>query len=280
MAVTDLEEHIVLWRLKPDGEPFETHSSWLCFVRRGDDRALLKVFKPDSDEAPSARFLAAHKARGTVRLLESDENAILIERISPGTELTQLSVEGRDDDATHIICDTIVKLQSSHADVHGWPGHEEQVREFERRIAIPPLTAEIAARAHAMFLELEASQSHRVLLHGDLHHENILFDETRGWLAIDPKGVVGDLAYELAAPLRNPLELPDTFMTPAQMDRRVRIYCERLKLDRERVLGWCFARNAVAALWYADRTPEPKRHKAWPAATLATLKLLEDFKGS
>lgn len=271
----ELEPHLAAWRLTPDGEPFETHSSWLSFVRRGQDRAVLKVFKPESDEAPGARFLALHKGIGTVRVLESDPNAVLLERVVPGTRLEALSFAGRDDEATHIICDTIEKLQSANADIAGWPGHEEQVAEFKRRVAIAPLTTEIAARAQALFLELEATQAHRVLLHGDLHHENILFDDKRGWLTIDPKGVIGDLAYELAAPLRNPLVDPDTFMTPAQMDRRVGIYCERLKLDRRRVLGWCFARNAIAALWYADRTPEPLRDKAWPAATLAALTLLD-----
>jgi streptomycin 6-kinase len=270
-----LDPHLTQWRLTLDGEPFETHSSWLSFVRRGQDRAILKVFKPESDEAPGARFLLLHKGAGTVRVLESDPKAILLERVVPGTRLETLSLGGRDDEATHIICDTIEKLQSARAVIAGWPGHEEQVAEFKRRIAVAPLTPEIAARAQALFLELEATQKHRVLLHGDLHHENILFDDDRGWLAIDPKGVVGDLAYELAAPLRNPLESPDTFMTPAQMDRRVGIYCERLRLERRRVLGWCFARNAIAALWYADRTPEPLRAKAWPAATLAALKLLD-----
>jgi streptomycin 6-kinase len=270
-----LDSHLAQWRLTLDGEPFETHSSWLAFVRRGQDRAVLKVFKPESDEAPGARFLLLHKGAGTVRVLESDPKAILLERIVPGTRLEALSLDGRDDKATHIICDTIEKLQSARAAIAGWQGHEEQVAEFKRRVAIAPLTAEIAARAQALFLELEATQEHRVLLHGDLHHENILFDDKRGWLAIDPKGVVGDLAYELAAPLRNPLADPDTFMTPAQMDRRVGIYCERLRLERRRVLGWCFARNAIAALWYADRTPEPQRDKAWPAATLAALKLLD-----
>jgi len=273
--VARLEPHLAKWRLTVDGEPFETHSSWLTFVRRGEDRAVLKVYKPESDEGPSARFLALHKGVGAVRVLESDPNAILLERVVPGTRLASLSLAGRDDEATHIICDTIEKLQSARADIARWQGHEEQVAEFRRRVAVAPLTAEIAARAQALFLELEATQKHRVLLHGDLHHENILFDEERGWLAIDPKGVVGDLAYELAAPLRNPLENPETFMTPAQMDRRVTIYCERLKLDRRRVLGWCFARNAIAALWYADRTPEPLRAKAWPAATLAALELLD-----
>jgi len=271
----NLDTYIAKWRLNLDGKPFETHSSWLCFVRRGHDRAVLKVFKPESDEAPGARFLSLHKGVGTVRVLESDPKAILLERIVPGKRLETLSFEGRDDEATHIICDTIEKLQSARADIDGWPGHEEQVAEFKRRIPVAPLTADIAARAQALFLELEATQEHRVLLHGDLHHENILFDENHGWLAIDPKGVISELAYELAAPLRNPLADPETFMTPAQMDRRVGIYCERLRLDRQRVLGWCFARNAIAALWYAGRTPEPLRAKVWPAATLTALKLLD-----
>ena len=270
-----LEDHIAQWRLTLDGEPFQTHSSWLAFVTRGGERAMLKVYKPDSDEAPGARYLMAHKGLGTVRVLEADEAAILIERIMPGTMLKELPVQGRDDEATHIVCDTILKLQQSRAPIAGWPGHEVQKTEFKRRNAIPPLTADIAARAEAMLLELEATQKDTVLLHGDLHHDNILFDETRGWLAIDPKGIVADLAYELAAPLRNPIESPDMFLSPAQMDRRVRIYCERLSLDRQRVLGWSFARNCVAALWYADRTPVPERVKVWPAATLAALKLLE-----
>jgi len=262
------------WRLTPDGEPFETHSSWFCFVRRDHDRALLKAFKPGSDEAPSARYLAVHRGSGTVRVLESDAAAILVERVFPGTRLTRLPADGRDDAACHIICDTIEKLQSSAVEISGWPGHDQHLAAFQR-YPISPLTPEIVARAESLFRELDASQSGRVLLHGDLHHENILFDEARGWLAIDPKGEIGEIAYELAAPLRNPLDDPDQFMSPSQMDRRVSIYCERLKLDRKRVLGWCFVRTASAALWYAGRTPEPKREKAWPAATLTALELLE-----
>jgi streptomycin 6-kinase len=275
-AAAQLDRHIAQWRLTRDAEPFETHSSWLCFVRQGERRALLKIFKPGSDEVPSARYFAAHKGSGTVRVLQSDGDAILIERISPGTRLTELSAQGRDDEASHIICDTIEKLQQSHADIAGWPGHDEHLAQFTRCRAAPPVTTEIAARAADSFRALNASQDQHVLLHGDLHHENILFDQERGWLAIDPKGEIGELAYEIAAPLRNPLESPDLFMLPAEMDRRVHIYCERLQLDRERVLGWCFARNASAALWHAGRTPEPLRDKAWSAATLTALELLQD----
>ncbi len=269
-----LHAHIERWDLTPDGQPFETVSSWLCFTMRGPERAMLKVFKPESDEGPSARYLALHKGHGTARVLESDEAAILVERIDPGTQLTTYPLGGRDDEATHVVCDTIEKLQSANADPSGWPGHDLQYGVFGSGYAVPPLTDVVVARAAATFRELEASRPECVLLHGDLHHENILFDATRGWLAIDPKGEVGEIAYELAAPLRNPLERLEEFVTPAQMDRRVRIYCERLGLDRTRVLGWCFARNCSAALWHANRTPESARAKAWATAALTALSLL------
>ena len=270
-----LQPHIERWRLTLDGAPFETHSSWLAFVTRGKDRAVLKVYKPDSDEAQGTRYIAAHDGAGTVRVLEHDDAGVLLERAVPGTPLSEMALAGRDDEATHIVCDTILKLQQSRAPIAGWPAHEVQKAEFRRRIAIPPLDAEIAARAEALFLELEATQPEHVLLHGDLHHDNILFDERRGWLAIDPKGMVADLAYELAAPLRNPVGSPERFLSPEHMDHRVRIYCARLGVDRRRTLGWCFARNCVAALWYADRTPVPERVAVWPIPTLSALRLLD-----
>jgi len=270
----NLRPHLHRWRLTLDGAPFQTHSSWLAYVTRDRTRAVLKVFKPGSNEAPSSRYLMLHKGGGTVRVLESDDAAILLERIAPGTPLASLSTAGRDDEACHIICDMIETLQRSAADIAGWPGHDEHLVAFSERRPVAPFTPRIVEQAQAIFLELDRSQPERLLLHGDLHHDNILFDDRHGWLAIDPKGEVGEIAYELAAPLRNPLDDPDRFLSPAQLDRRVQIYCERLRLDRKRVLGWCFARNASAAMWYCDVTPEPARQKAWPAVTLAALELL------
>jgi streptomycin 6-kinase len=90
-----------------------------------------------------------------------------------------------------------------------------------------------------MFAELAASQGPRCLLHGDLHQTNILWDEQRGWLAIDPKGVIGEPAYEFGAALRN----PDVGLA----DRRIHIIAERTGLDRERVAGWAYAQAVLSA---------------------------------
>jgi streptomycin 6-kinase len=267
--------YLARWSLTPDGIPFETPSSWLCFVARAGGHAVLKVHKPGSDEGPGARYLALHAGHGAVRVLEADSDAVLIERAVPGTRLRELALAGRDDEATHIVCDTIEKLQSAGADPHDWPGHEAHTTEYAHAFETPLLSRHVVDAARGLFHDLTQSQTNIVLLHGDLHHENILFDDARGWLAIDPKGVAGEIAYELAAPLRNPIERPDLFATPAAMDHRVAIYCERLGLDRRRVLGWCLARNCVAALWNMRCRPQSDQGPAFAAATLAAYELLQ-----
>jgi streptomycin 6-kinase len=103
--------------------------------------------------------------------------------------------------------------------------------------------------AERLFAELLASQAEPVLLHGDLHHFNILAAERQPWLALDPKGVVGEPAYEVGALLRNPS--PDQ---PAHVQaRRVAQLAEALALDRERLLGWGVAQAVLSGWWmYED----------------------------
>jgi streptomycin 6-kinase len=100
-----------------------------------------------------------------------------------------------------------------------------------------------------MFLDLCASQKERFLLHGDLHHMNILKDDTRGWLAIDPKGVVGELAYETASALHNPIPHFEMIADLKVMERRVRVLADRLRLGEERILRWSFAKDILGHLW-------------------------------
>jgi streptomycin 6-kinase len=98
-------------------------------------------------------------------------------------------------------------------------------------------------------LKLSASQHEPRLLHGDLQHYNVLFDSERGWLAIDPKGVVGETEYEIGAVLRNPIEQPDLFTSRDIIERRTRKLAERLGLDYGRILSWAFAQAVLSAIW-------------------------------
>jgi streptomycin 6-kinase len=92
--------------------------------------------------------------------------------------------------------------------------------------------------------------SEPVLLHGDLHHENILSAERQPWLAIDPQGVIGEPAYETGALLRNPM--PDILNFPnlkSVLKKRVDQLVEELALDRSRILGWGIAQAVLSAWW-------------------------------
>jgi streptomycin 6-kinase len=98
-----------------------------------------------------------------------------------------------------------------------------------------PLPVTLVDRAEALFAELIGSQGAGVILHGDLHHDNILSAEREPWLAIDSKGVIGEAEYEPGAFLRNRLlSQPDPAKTLA---RRVNHFAERLGFDRQRMIG-------------------------------------------
>ena len=87
-----------------------------------------------------------------------------------------------------------------------------------------------------------------VALHGDLHHDNILASP-RGWLAIDPKGVWGDLAYEPANAFRNPEGLGDRLFDPARIRHIALGFSQGLGLPPYRLLGWAAAHCALSTVW-------------------------------
>jgi streptomycin 6-kinase len=277
--VNDGEHHVELaaamarWQLIADGDVRDTPSGAVLFVQRGAQALVLKIVGAAGDEllaSPAYDYFSGH---GAVTLVAQDGRALLLERIAPGDALTQKVLAGDDDGATAVLCDVMTAL---HRDAPP-PGELATVEDWGADLsqdyaAGGPLPLALVSRAAAVFDELCRSQGARVCLHGDLHHDNVLFDAKRGWLAIDPKGVIGERAYECGAFLRNPTEDAARFADPAIIDRRVRIICERLGLDRARVIGWCFAQAVLSAVWALQDGREDKRGLVTAEATLPLLK--------
>lgn len=254
MTAAAIARYLDLWQLTPDGEPFETNSSWLLRVRSAADTpAILKVPKPSSEELLNAPALEHYGDGAAVRVLKRDAHAFLMERAEPGVELATLSLSGRDSEATNILCDVIAKLHMRPAPLGEWKTLGRLALGFDRYRRSPNkhalLSSELVDRAEATFHELCRSQSQRFLLHGDLHHMNVLKDDSRGWLVIDPKGVIGEIAYETASVLHNPVPHFEMAADPDVMQRRVRILSDRLRLDPARILRWCFAKDILDHLW-------------------------------
>lgn len=246
------------WNVTLD-EVRETATSVVGFGVRDGRRVVLKLMKAD-DELHSGAVLRAFGGDGAVRVLESEVGVVLLERLDPGEELVNLVRRGGDDEATTILAHVIAKL-AHHSAPAECPTVADWGRGFERYVRsgdaqIPP---DLIREAQLLYHDLAASQRTTMLLHGDLQHYNVLFDNQRGWVAIDPKGVVGELEYEVGALLRNPVELPELFTNRATVERRLKILTTHLPLDYTRALNWAFAQAVLSAIWTVedDHTLEP-----------------------
>jgi streptomycin 6-kinase len=228
----------------------ETEGSLLGFGLSNGSPVVLKISSV-SDEMNSGTVLEAFQGEGTVRVHKSDHGAVLLERLDPATELVELVRSGRDDEATRILADTI-GLMANHEPPPGCPTVFDWSRGFDRYISEHsggPISLQLVQEAGNVYRNLAASQRQTMLLHGDLHHYNVLFDSKRGWIAIDPKGVVGELEFELGAIIRNPVELPDFYISRAIVERRLKQLTDALRLDYDRALRWSFAQAVLSAIW-------------------------------
>src|SRR5262245_62065215 len=106
----------------------------------------------------------------------------------------------------------------------------------------------ILALAAGAARDLLASQREGAVLHGDIHHGNILDFGERGWLAIDPKGLVGDRGFDYANLFCNPDHATAT--APGRLARRIEVVAEAAGLERKRLLRWILAWAGLSAAWH------------------------------
>jgi streptomycin 6-kinase len=244
------------WDLSEIDPPFHLSYNYVAPAVRADGaEVVLKLGIPHPELLTEIDALRHYGGRGSVRLLDFDreEGILLLERLRPGRMLLELA-ERDDEAATAIAAGVMERLWRPAPEEHAFPTVERWARGLERLRAhfdggTGPFPAALVERAEALFAELLASQGEQVLLHGDLHHYNILSAERQPWLAIDPKGVVGERAYETGALLRNPFSLIERPDLQAITLRRVTQLAERLELDRARIAGWGFAQSVLSAWW-------------------------------
>jgi len=247
------------WRLDferrpaaPGGREPYPGAGEVAFVGRGDQSLVLKLLPLGSDEWRSGDVLAHWDGLGAVRVIEQAPGAVLIERARPGDDLSAMVQAGRDDEATLILCDIMRELKrpaprtATFRTVADWGRGFARNRAAAARVG---MDGELIDRAEGLFHRLCETQAEPIILHGDLQHYNGVRDLARGWLAIDPKGILGEPAYETGAMLRNPVADPRLCADSAIIDRRARIICAQLGYAYERVVGWCFSQWVLADLW-------------------------------
>jgi streptomycin 6-kinase len=215
---------------------------------------VLKAGVPNPELLTEIAALRHYDGHGIVRLLDADpeQGVMLVERLRPGIPLVTLA---DDKQATSIAAQVMKQLwrpvppDHLFPTVHKWAAGMKRLREHFGG-GTGPLPVRLVETAESLFAELLASMDTPVLLHGDLHHWNILSAEREPWLALDPKGVVGEPAYEVGALLRNPLPQLLNWPQPGRiLARRVDQLSEELGIDRQRLIGWGVAQAVLSAWW-------------------------------
>ncbi len=229
----------------------------------GGERLVLKLGVPVRELLSEIEAMRVFEGRGAARLFGSDavRGALLLERLEPGTSLVALCEED-DGAATAAAAGVMRRLWRAPVQGHDFPTTADWGRGFERCRAhfgggAGPFPRRLFEEGESLFAELLSSSQAPVLLHGDLHHGNVLAAEREPWLAIDPKGLVGEPAYEVGALLRNPLPQLLNWPHPVRVtERRIAQLSEALGLERARVRGWGLAQAVLSAWWSIEDTGE------------------------
>ena len=252
--VADLAER---WQLT-DIRPFADLS--MNFVASAAQAGVLVALKIgwESGSVGRERIWLEHYARSTndavIRVIAHDGDAYLMPRLEPGESVDRLLP---DDAATEVIGHAIATLNRARhemPDDYGYRTIGDWFTQLERASAAARdgLGARIE-RAVDLYREL-CQGVEAELLHGDLHHMNVLNHAGR-WLITDPQGVLGDPAHECAAMLRNALALIRGNIT-AGVRRRVALLAEITGFEADRIAGWGYAQNVLSCVWSLDSDPD------------------------
>jgi streptomycin 6-kinase len=241
-------------------QPFEglSYNYVAPAIKSDGSELVLKIGVPNPELMTEIDALRIIDGDGMVRLIDSDpdQGMLLLERLMPGTSLDTL----RDDQtATSIAGQIMRRIKKPIPEAHSFPTVADWVKGFQRLRAefdgsTGPFPEELVDLAENLAKDFISSMQNLVLLHGDLHHANILSAEREPWLALDPKGVIGEAEVEVGAFLRNPM--PDIVENPQVgkiLDRRLNQFSAELGFDRGRLVGWGLVLAVLSAWWsYED----------------------------
>lgn len=233
-----MEQAIIRLGLQPSGPMHYTQASVVCEVVLDGHLAFLKVTN-ETEELTGTRALEKWEGNGAVKVLVKDGHAVVLERA--GQTLRSLVTD--DAEATRVLCAAADRLHTQSP---------KDINEFlALRSWFSPLFSDTAPRfdeVREIADRLFNRTSPPVLLHGDLHHENVLDGEERGWLAIDPKGVVGPREFDYCNIFTN--------WSPHQahkhFDSRLHIVAKTADIDPVQLLSWIAAWSALSGIWHLE----------------------------
>lgn len=235
------DAYLKRWNLEQNGEPLITHSSQLLPVLYKQTPAMLKIAVSE-EERLGAKLMVWWEGRGAASVLMHDDRALLMEM--GNDSLVRMVQSGLDDESSRIICAVAARLHSKRENPPELLPLKTWFRELE---TVALKEGGIFQKAQAIAWELLSSPQDIVVLHGDLHHGNILNFGDRGWLAIDPKHIYGERGYDFANLFCNPCSA--IAVQPERFQKQLHIVADAANLDKIRLLKWIFAYCGLSAAW-------------------------------
>lgn len=239
------DEYLNAWGLEVDGDPIITHGSRLLPVRINDTPAMLKI-AINSEEKFGTMLMTWWNGEGAARVFAHKDDALLMERARGTGSLLHMALNGRDDEASRIICHVVARLHEPRG--HPPPELIPLSQWFQELEPAAEKHGGILMVCAAVARELLASPQDIVVLHGDIHHANILDFGPRGWLAIDPKRLIGERGFDYANLFCNP-ELA-IVTASGRLARQLDVVVEAAGLERRRLLKWILAYAGLSAAWF------------------------------
>ncbi|MEW2916567.1 aminoglycoside phosphotransferase family protein [Ruegeria sp. ANG10] len=220
--------------------------------------AILKLYRrPDrGNEAPAAQLLERWKDRGGVEIIAEAGNAVLMDWLE-GPSLGDVARRGDVDRACSALARAARRL-------HAKPPVDPTGLSVLNAVFAPLFQCSFSPNcpkhlknsmtdAIGLARTLLDSQDILIPLHGDLHHDNVI-QTLHGLKVIDPKGYVGDPAFELANALRHPKGMPELVRQPEQMVRCIALYSQAMYVQPKRLAQWAATKCALSIFWRSKGT--------------------------
>ncbi|MFC4243273.1 aminoglycoside phosphotransferase family protein [Gryllotalpicola reticulitermitis] len=237
--------YLEAWRLTPEAQTVSTRTGEVTFVRTDDGRAAVLKIALVPEEQRGNALMDWWDSTASAHSLAQLGPAVLLERAcGPGS----LLAIARDDDdaATRVLAETARHL-------HVAPDRTVQLVPLRKWFAdLLEASDQRYADARAIALRLLDDPVDEVVLHGDVHHENVLDFGAAGapvWKAIDPKALVGESGFDYANLLCNPYETFEANHEHERLERRIGVVASVTGYTTERLRDWHTVWHALSEIW-------------------------------
>lgn len=221
---------------------------------------ILKLSLDSGYIAHEANALRAFEKFGAVKIIAEEKGMLLMERAMPGTSLIPY-FPSKELESTDIAGKLITRLHKLKIPSNKqFQKLEEWMKLLEKDW---PISTEHLIKARSLYKHLLKTTKKSVLLHGDMHHDNIL-KNGNDWVVIDPKGIIGDPIYEITAFMRNPIpKLLSTKNAKEILQRRLSLFSKLLNSSYERAYNWCFVQSVLSQAWAIEDNRDASYHKSF-----------------